>query len=82
MYETIEDVRFGWTDFESEPETTGDGSGEPDVFWLTIYEYGEELATITHRHSQEYPIDGRLADQKRANAQRIVEALRAFHGER
>lgn len=79
---TVHDVRFAWTDFEAEPDMTGDGSGDPDVFYLTIYEHGEEMATICHRASAACPVDGVVAQEKRAAADRIVEALRAFHGER
>lgn len=81
--DTIYDTRFSWTDFEPEPEMTGDGSGDPDKHYLTIYEYGEELATIIHRASPAFPIDGPEADRKRENAERIVHALsRLIHDER
>lgn len=81
--ETIEDVRFAWIDFEPEPETTGDGSGDPSVHYLTIYENGEEMATITHRFGLlGERMDASEVERKQKNAERIVEALRAHHGER
>lgn len=80
--ETLDDVRFGWVDFESEPEMTGDGSGDPNMHYITIYEYGEELATIAHRFGVlSDRVDTQEVERKRTNAQRIVDALRAFHGE-
>lgn len=69
---------FEWLDFEAEPNLTGDGSGDPETFYLTIREAGEELSVIAHRTcGGKYPIDGELANEKRANAQRIVDALNA-----
>lgn len=64
---------FGWADF-TEDEST---DAIPDKFILTITdEDGEEFATIVRRTVDgEYPLDGGLASQKRANAQRIVNAL-------
>lgn len=68
---------FLWFDFEAEPDMTGDGSGDPDTYYLTIaWPDGEELAVICHRTvGGKWPIDGELADSKRRNAQMIVDAL-------
>lgn len=68
---------FVWFDFESEPGMTGDGSGDPETHYLTIANTdGDELAVICHRVCRgEYPIDGPLAEHKRAIAQHIVDAL-------
>lgn len=76
MTETTE--VFSWTDFQPETETTGDGSGDPDKYILTITEDGEEYAVIVHRTcGGRYPLDGELAESKRSRAQRTVELLNA-----
>ena len=71
-----------WFDFESEPDMTGDGSGDPETHYLTIAFLAEdtsmddEIAVICHRTvGDKYPIDGELANEKRRYAQVIVEAL-------
>lgn len=73
---------FAWYDFESEPDLTGDGSGDPDTYYLTIAtvypdgSMGDEWAVICHRICNgRFPIDGDLANKKRENAQFIVDAL-------
>lgn len=72
--------RFQWFDFEAEPEMTGDGSGDPDKYYLTIADgEGEEFAVIVHRASDMFPIEGELANQKRERAQVIVDALNMYH---
>lgn len=78
--ETTTSDPFKWFDFESEPEMTGDGSGDPEKHYLTIaYPDGEELAVIVHRTcGGKFPIDGELADSKRRAAQHIVAALDAY----
>lgn len=77
MSTTYDDGHCTWNDFESEPNITGDGSGDPDTHYLTIRdEDGEELAVICHRTCDgKYPLDGDLANRKRHNAQVIVDAL-------
>lgn len=62
---------YDWTDFEEDESS----DAIPDKWILTIREGGEELAVIVHRHSERYPIDGVLADEKRERAQFIVDAL-------
>lgn len=71
---------FGWFDFEPEPEVTGDGAGDPDKYILTIVawpgEDNEEIAVVVHRTCNgKYPLDGPLANEKRQQAQRIVDLL-------
>lgn len=78
MAETIYDVDYSWHGWESEPEMSGDGSGDPDTYYLTICHWGEEIATICHRASEKFPIDGPDADYKIAQADRIVAALKAY----
>jgi len=63
---------FGWEDFEEDEST----DAIPDKYILTIECDGEEYASIVHRTvGGLYPIDGELANEKRAHAQRIVDAL-------
>ena len=51
----------------------------PDKFIITIWTPDDvEMAVIIHRHSDEYPIDGKVAHEKMVNAQQIVEALNSF----
>lgn len=71
---------YDWIDFEPEPNVTGDGSGDPDKHILTIRDpHGEEYAVIVHRTiGGKYPVDGALAEAKRAQAAHIVEALNAL----
>lgn len=71
--------RYDWVGWEAEPETTGDGSGDPEKHFLTIRDPGgEEYAVIVHRTvGGKYPLDGPLAEQKCVNAQNIVDALNA-----
>ena len=77
---TVDDLEYAWTDFESEPEMTVDGSGDPDTYHLTITHWGEEYATITHRTvGGEYPLDGDEANAKRERAEHIVKALRSLN---
>lgn len=75
-----------WLDFEPEPDITGDGSGDPDKWILTIADglgtsdWPEEVAVIVHRTCDgKYPIDGDLANKKRRNAQAICDALNDGH---
>lgn len=69
-------VEYGWIDFESEPEMSGDGSGDPEMHYITITHWGEEMALIAHHdHSGEYSIDSEVANKKREDAERIVKAL-------
>ena len=63
---------YGWWDFEQ-----GDSTPE-DVHYITILNPdGDEIATIVHRVSAQFPIDGDVANEKRKNAQFIVDALNA-----
>ena len=66
-------MRFGWRDFEED-----EADEIPGKYILTIYD-GEpldEMAVIVHRVCEgKYPLDGELANRKRADAQRIVDAL-------
>lgn len=73
--------RFDWVGWEAEPETTGDGSGDPEKHFLTIRDpHGEEYALIVHRTvGGRYPLDGALASEKVARADAIVAALNG-HG--
>jgi len=69
-------VIYDWIDFEPEPDVTGDGSGDPEKYILTIREHGEELAVIVHRVcGGRFPLDGEVAERKRRSAQRIVQAM-------
>lgn len=70
-----------WFDFEPEPQTTGDGSGDPDKQILTIAtDDGEELAVIVHRTCHGgFPIDGPTANHKRALAEHIVTTLNTYN---
>ena len=67
-YENAVDVpvqrppRFDWWGWAPEPDTTGDGSGDPDKHFITIVDDGEEMAVIVHRTvGGKYPLDGRVA---------------------
>ena len=63
--------RYDWIDFEPD-----DADNVPDKYILTIREDEEELAVIVHRTlGDTFPLNGRLADSKRAAAQRIVDTL-------
>lgn len=81
MSKSYDEGTCTWNDFEREPEITGDGSGDPDTWYLTIRdEDGEEIAVICHRTVDgKYPIDGDVANRKRHNAQVIVDALNENH---
>ena len=79
---------FAWYDFEAEPDMTFDGSGDPETHYITIAtvdpidgSMGDEWAVICHRIcGGKYPLDGDLANEKRARAQAIVDALNAEGG--
>ena len=81
MTKSYDDGTCTWNDFEAEPEMTGDGSGDPEMHYITIRgEDGEEIAVIAHRLvGGKYPLDGEVAERKRHNAQVIVDALNANH---
>lgn len=69
--------RYGWWGWEHEPDIDED-QGRDGVYFLTIVDDGEELATIVHRTcGGKYPLDGDVARRKLAKAQRIVDALNA-----
>lgn len=71
------DLRFTWTGWEAETDLDNDDDRE-GVYFLTILDYDEELAVIIHRtEGDAHPLDGKLAEQKIVNAQRIVNALNA-----
>lgn len=92
MTKNYDEGKVAWLDFEPEPDTTGDGEGDPNKHILTIADglgtndWPEEIAVIVHRTCPDengvhkFPIDGELANQKRRNAQVIVDALNANHG--
>lgn len=66
---------YKWFDFEEDVST----DAIPGKYILTIAdEHGEEVATIVHRASDMFPLDGPVAAQKERNAQRIVDALNAY----
>ena len=72
--------KFIWSDFEAETELSGDGSGNPDTHYLTILEWDgsgyEEFAVICHRTvGGKYPLEGRVAEEKRINAEALVNTL-------
>lgn len=77
---TTSPVVYWWDDFEKDESS----DAIPDKFILGIY-FGEagsilhsdQVAVIVHRASDRNPIDGAKVDEKRANAQRIVNALNA-----
>lgn len=71
--------RYDWVGWEAEPEMTGDGSGDPDKHFITIRDpEGEEYALIVHRTvGGKFPLDGDVANEKIARADRIVAALNA-----
>lgn len=76
---------FAWLDFEPEPDTTGDGSGDPDKHILTIADglnttsWPEEICVIVHRTCDgRFPLDGRVAARKRRLAQWVSDALNAY----
>lgn len=89
MSTCYDEGHIGWTDFEPEPEVTGDGSGDPDKHILSIVNYpgedNEEICVIVHRTCPDakgvhkFPLDGVLANRKRRVAQVIVDALNANH---
>lgn len=89
MSKSYDEGKVAWLDFEPEPDTTGDGSGDPDKHILTIADgfgtdtWPEEIAVIVHRTvGGKYPLDGIVAQRKRHNAQVICDALNAnVHGE-
>jgi hypothetical protein len=68
---------FTWTEWEPETALTGDGSGDPDKYILTIRDpEGEEYATIVHRtEGGLFPLDGLVAKEKEQRAVTIVAAL-------
>ena len=64
---------FGW---EAEADMTGDGSGDPNKYFLPIsYPDGEALAFIIHRDSEDYPLDGKDAEFKAATGAWVAKAL-------
>lgn len=68
-----------WSDFEPEPDLTGDGSGDPNKHYLTVW-YGkddnfDEMFLMVHRASDTFPIDGMLANHKRRLAEWLVDHL-------
>lgn len=71
---------YGWLDFEEDESS----DSIPDKYILTIgtfnehHEFVDEIAIIVHRTAGgQYPLDGELAESKRKDAQRIVDALNA-----
>lgn len=71
-------ARFGWTDWQSEEEELG-SDGRAGVYWLEIFGPDEEeYAVIIHRTvGGQFPLDGTVAKEKEARAQKIVDALNA-----
>lgn len=72
-----ESPQYDWVGWEAEPETTGDGSGDPEKHFITIWDpEGEEYALIAHRTvGGKYPLDGDVASRKIDDANAIVAAL-------
>jgi hypothetical protein len=68
---------YDWTFWEKETDLDNDDDRE-NVYYLTITENGEEYAVIIHRASEQFPIDGDVANAKILRAQQIVEALNYF----
>lgn len=68
-------VTYEWRDFEEDDST----DEIQDKFILAIVdEDGEEVAVIVHRTCDgRHPLDGPVAERKRQNAERIVNALNA-----
>lgn len=69
--------KFRWTGWERETEMTGDGSGDPDKYLITILDpEGEEYAHIVHRTAGGmFPLDGVIAKKKEERAVQITAAL-------
>ncbi len=68
-------ARFTWWGWAEETDLDNDDDRE-DVWFLTIVDSGEEMATIVHRTcGGRYPLEGPLGKSKEANAQLIVDAL-------
>lgn len=70
--------RFGWQDFTPDEST----DAIPDKYVLTVGTVdaegnltGDEVFTIVHRASPEFPIDGPLAEAKRDRAIALVNML-------
>lgn len=68
---------YGWIDFAHM-----ESDDDPERFYIEIFStndegfYEDEIAVICHRLvGGKYPLDGEVANDKRANAQRIVDAL-------
>lgn len=69
--------RYDWTDFEAETDL-GNPDDREGVYYLTIRDEGEELAILVHRTcGGRNPLDGKFAERRRRDAQRIVDALNA-----
>lgn len=70
---------YDWVGWEAETAMTGDGSGDPEKFSLTIRDpAGEEYALIAHRtEGGQYPLDGDVAEEKVERAIALVAALNA-----
>lgn len=68
--------QFGWHGWLSEEEEDVDDA-RPGVYWITITDTdGEEYTTIIHRtYGDKFPLDGPVAMEKQARAQKIVDAL-------
>lgn len=67
---------YDFTDFEPEPDITGDGSGDPDKYILTLRRNGEKYAPVVHRTCNgRYPLDGPVAQQKVRDAEALCETL-------
>lgn len=66
---------FDFVEWERETDLTGDGSGDPNKYIITIRDEEEEVAVIVHRASELYPLDGDLANRKLVRAERVVKVL-------
>ena len=72
---------YDWHGWTAETDNDNDDDRE-GVYYLTITEGGEEIATIMHRVcGGKYPLDGVVAQQKCADADQIVNALRGAAGQ-
>lgn len=80
MTKLHEDGRCAWSGWTPEPEVTGDGSGDPDKHFITVWVDGSEVCVIVHRTcGGKFPLDGVVARWKQHNAEVIVGALNAAH---
>lgn len=75
----VEPGKYGWIDFDHM-----ENDDDPERYYIEIFstndrgQYEDEVAVICHRTvGGKYPLDGEVANAKRENAQKIVDALNA-----